>query len=405
MEEVLKCPLCEKTYSNNKGGGLTTHLKKVHSIETVEEMMKRFPEIAHHFNCKIREKTENFDKIQCKICGQWMTAVTHKHLKSHNMSSEEYKEKYGRYSQYSQISLDKIRNRKKPQRKIKVTISICLQCGKEFEHKPSRDSKFCSVQCKVDSQKGKQPYKIDLDVDRIKKLYLEDKVPLHKIAEDLQVSRKTIYRRLKDENSDIRTRGESRSLYLQNNPEQNPYKLPHVRAIISQRNRDYFSIEENRDRVADKVREAWKDPEYKKNISDKAIVIMAARTPQEVYDQLMKQYATKRERGTWTCSGLEDKYEELYLKDIEHIPQYIIPEGIERYAYDFYIPSTHTLIEVNGTGPHADPRYYKADDVIRIGIPGWEPKTAQEIWDKDKRKKEYAESLGYKIETVWEKDF
>ena len=74
MEEVLKCPLCEKTYTNNKGEGLTVHLKKVHKISTIEEMMARFPEIAHHFNCKIREKSDSIDKIQCKICGRWMTA-------------------------------------------------------------------------------------------------------------------------------------------------------------------------------------------------------------------------------------------------------------------------------------------------------------------------------------------
>ena len=405
MEEVLKCPLCEKTYSNNKGGGLTAHLKKVHEISTVEEMMEKFPKIAHHFNCKIREKTESIDKIQCKICGQWMTAITHKHLKNHNISTEEYKEKYGKYSQYSQVSLDKIRNRKKPQREVKVSVSVCLQCGKEFEHRPSKDSKFCSVQCKVDSQKGSQPYKIDLDVDGIKKLYLEDKVPLHKIAEDLQVSRKTIYRRLKDKNSDIRSRGESKSLYLQNNPEQNPFTFPESKKIILQKYYDFYSIEENKQTQRDRLKNAWANPEIRKNMTDAISAAHQNRTPQQKYEALMKQYATKKLNGTDICNGLEKRYEELYLKDIEHEAQYILSEGIERYAYDFYIPSTHTLIEVNGTGPHADPRYYKADDVIRIGIPGWEPKTAQEIWDKDKRKKEYAESLGYKIETVWEKDF
>jgi very-short-patch-repair endonuclease len=132
---------------------------------------------------------------------------------------------------------------------------------------------------------------------------------------------------------------------------------------------------------------------------------MLSRTPEQVKEQLMKQYATKRKNGTFNCTGIENKYAEMLDKQgINYIREFIIPEGGKRYRYDFYIPSEHMLVEVNGTGTHADPEKYMAEDVMKLGIPGWKVKTAAEIWKQDERKRVYAVKYGYNMRTIWERE-
>lgn len=72
---------------------------------------------------------------------------------------------------------------------------------------------------------------------------------------------------------------------------------------------------------------------------------------------------------------------------------------IRPYIYDVLITDINVFIEVNGTLWHADPRFYKSDDILpRMG------KRAQEIWDKDKKKLNLASSKGYKTVVLWEED-
>lgn len=79
----------------------------------------------------------------------------------------------------------------------------CLFCKKEFISK-KENRKYCSKQCKIDSQKNNGTYKINLPIEEIKKLYLEEKNLL------------------------LRSVKESKSLYLLRNPEKNPFKRQEV---------------------------------------------------------------------------------------------------------------------------------------------------------------------------------
>jgi very-short-patch-repair endonuclease len=69
------------------------------------------------------------------------------------------------------------------------------------------------------------------------------------------------------------------------------------------------------------------------------------------------------------------------------------------YSYDFGSRKLKKLVEINGTYWHADPRVYKADDLL-IG-----QKKAYEIWAKDLEKISYAKNYGYDVLSVWELDF
>ena len=59
------------------------------------------------------------------------------------------------------------------------------------------------------------------------------------------------------------------------------------------------------------------------------------------------------------------------------------------------------IVEINGDYIHANPKKYKADDIIRIPGESW---TAQEKWARDKKKLDYLKSKGYLVFVVWESD-
>jgi hypothetical protein len=206
----------------------------------------------------------------------------------------------------------------------------------------------------------------------------------------------------------LRSSGESKSLYFKNNPERNPNNMPGVKEKQSKIQIELNKIDKGyAKRKSDGVKRYYENmteeekDEWKNNCKNAKL----SRTPEQVKEQLMKQYATKRKNGTFNCTGIENKYAAILDKQgIDYIREFIIPEGGKRYRYDFYIPSENMLVEVNGTGTHADPEKYMSEDVLRLGIPGWKVKTAAEIWKQDERKRVYAVKHGYGIKTVWERE-
>jgi very-short-patch-repair endonuclease len=72
---------------------------------------------------------------------------------------------------------------------------------------------------------------------------------------------------------------------------------------------------------------------------------------------------------------------------------------LKKFYYDILIPELNIIIEYNGTYWHADPFFYKKDDILpTLGL------TAKEIWEKDNIKKTNAEQCGYKIIYLWSRE-
>lgn len=67
---------------------------------------------------------------------------------------------------------------------------------------------------------------------------------------------------------------------------------------------------------------------------------------------------------------------------------------ILNYNWDMVI--SNLILEIQGTMWHADPKKYKATDLIMGKI------LAKDIWDKDYRKKKKAEDAGYIVIEIWE---
>jgi G:T-mismatch repair DNA endonuclease (very short patch repair protein) len=74
------------------------------------------------------------------------------------------------------------------------------------------------------------------------------------------------------------------------------------------------------------------------------------------------------------------------------------------FQYDFVILHPKKLcIEINGTYWHADPLKYKAVDILNF--PKGQKILASEIWEKDKKKQDYIKKLGFELLIIWEDEY
>lgn len=71
------------------------------------------------------------------------------------------------------------------------------------------------------------------------------------------------------------------------------------------------------------------------------------------------------------------------------------------YTFDFTNIHVNIVIEFNGDDVHANPLFYNKDDMIKYIV----PKRAGDIWEYDKCKKEFIESIGFDCIYVWENEF
>lgn len=99
-KQYLSCPKCTwRTLDiNNKTGALTKHIEKCHGYLT--NFLDEYPDYKPYFSqiIKIEEKNnllnddDNF--VTCEICGESHKILSNTHLKTHNISPTEYKEKF-----------------------------------------------------------------------------------------------------------------------------------------------------------------------------------------------------------------------------------------------------------------------------------------------------------------------
>lgn len=95
----------------------------------------------------------------------------------------------------------------------------------------------------------------------------------------------------------------------------------------------------------------------------------------------------------------------LKLESFDFISEQIIfyeDNGKKRYfVVDELNENKKLIIEINGDYVHANPNYYKADDIITVYSNVY---FAQDKWKKDKKRLEILASLGYKVLIIWESE-
>lgn len=101
-QDYLECPKCEwKTVDKeNKSGSFTKHIEKCHGYLT--NFLEEFPDYKPLFSqlIKTEEKRKLFQSddnnfVICEICGESHKILSNTHLKTHNISADLYKEKFG----------------------------------------------------------------------------------------------------------------------------------------------------------------------------------------------------------------------------------------------------------------------------------------------------------------------
>ena len=120
------------------------------------------------------------------------------------------------------------------------------------------------------------------------------------------------------------------------------------------------------------------------NEANKQISNLARKRGSKAFDSLSKGCVSLLERRIFELLDKQDLEQQIFIGP---------------YSYDFGSRKLKKLVEVNGTYWHADPRVYKADDLLIS------KKKAHEIWAKDLEKISYAKNYGYDVLSVWELDF
>ena len=98
---TIKCPYCEWTSEDvdNRSGMFETHLRKVHGIDKVM-FVTEHPEWREYFRTANKTidrqmETDESKFVVCKVCGKKLSRIDWKHLQSHGLTIDEYKQKYG----------------------------------------------------------------------------------------------------------------------------------------------------------------------------------------------------------------------------------------------------------------------------------------------------------------------
>jgi hypothetical protein len=140
-------------------------------------------------------------------------------------------------------------------------------------------------------------------------------------------------------------------------------------------------------------------PEYRKNLSNglKNYLNNLKNNDFEKYSAWMKRLNNRNVIKSKAHKKVENQLKSL---GFDFVSEYRI-KGKKLYRYDIYIPSENLLIEVNGDKVHANPKKYKAEDIIKDQ---WRTTTAKDRWDYDNEKRIYAEDRNYNTLTIWSSD-
>ena len=312
------------------------------------------PENIYIYNKKFHVN----DLITCKVCGFKSQRIYGRHLKSHDITSEDYKKmfpgeplysesdakntsknsgKHMKNDKYKKMFSEKIKGEKNPNHKSKTTLEQRQKCS-PFSDKfinyydDNQRKEFVKNIC------DKKSYTTRIDY-WLNKGMLEEEAK-EKLSERQRTFtlEKCIQKYGEEKGTEVYTKRQEKwqkSLNENGNLKQGFSKSSQelFYSII-----DFYSIEDRKD-----IYFATKNQEYRLN---------------------------KKEGGVW--------------------------------IYDFVDLPNKKIIEYNGDEYHANPNIFESTDYphpFRKNI------TASEIWEKDKRKIEVANEEGFEVLTIWDSEY
>ena len=130
------------------------------------------------------------------------------------------------------------------------------------------------------------------------------------------------------------------------------------------------------------------------NIFDSNVNIWSSRKRQNIEQCTICKPIDKTPKSSSGEGQIYDFIKQIYNGEIQIRNRKIIYP----YEIDIYIPILNLGIEYNGDYWHANPNFYKSNDVI------WR-QTAKQIWERDTKKKIRCEKHNIHLFIVWESDW
>jgi len=301
---------------------------------------------------------ENQEFIICKICGFKSQRIYGRHLKSHDLTSEDYKKMYpgeplytendnkktsinsGKHmktEKYKKMFSEKFKGEKNPNHKSKTTLEQRQKCSpfsNEFKNYSTIEEKNNFVKSVCD----KKSYTNRLDYWYNKGFCEEDakqKLKGRQLTFTLEIC---IDKYGEEKGKEIFTNRQEKWQKSLNENGNLKHGFSKASQILFYSILKYYDFENMKE-----IYFATKNEEYRLN---------------------------KKEGGVW--------------------------------IYDFVDLKNKKIIEYNGDQYHANPELYEANDYPH---PFRKKLTAQEIWDKDERKRNAANEKGFSILTIWDSEY
>jgi hypothetical protein len=298
------------------------------------------------------------DYIECKICGFKSKRIYGRHLKSHGLTSKEYKEMYPdallyadcdykntsknsglhmKTEKYKKIFSEKIKGEKNPNHKSNTTIEKRQKCSpfsKEFKNYSDDKERTVFIKniCNNKSYQVRLNYWLNKGFNEID---AELKLKERQSTFSLDIC--------------INKYGDEKGTEIYNSRQQKWQKSlvenGNLKCGYSMISQELFFI----------ILEKYK------------------------FENRKKIYFATKNQEYFICKGKS-----------------------EFYQFDFVDLENKKIIEYNGDKYHANPKLYEATDhphPFRKWI------TAQEIWDKDKRKELVANDEGFQVLTIWDSEY
>lgn len=296
------------------------------------------------------------DYVICKICGEKVKRIYGAHLKKHNMTSKEYKNKYP--GELLTSIIDKKNTSKNSGLHMKTEKYKKIFSNKILgEKNPNHKSKTTEQE-----RKERSPFSIE---------FHKDKKKLLKFKERALKNRKHTTR-LDYYIDDNLTLEESKSMLKDR---QTTFTLN--KCITKYGKKEGIKVYTERQK------------KWQKSLLDNGNLKCGySKVSQELFYSILNNYDI-------------DNRENIYFatKNQEY---FISLKGGIFYQYDFTDINKKKIIECNGDKYHTNPKIFENTDNPH---PFRKEITSQEIWDKDNEKLKTANDNGFETLTIWDSDY
>lgn len=347
---MFKCDICGKSFKTNRG--IYNHLKLENSIR----------EFLTIYNLDINKIQKEYNNLG---------------------SFSEFKRKYPFTINYS--NLFKLLNIKK------IKSLICDICGKEIKGKSSKSALLRhQIWCK---KRKDFLEKYNFTRDSLEKEYLKFGSILEFLNHYPDLGFK-IYKLFKEFNIEVSIKKSSNSIEVKRRREESSIKNTGVKHNFC-RNHPSRVKWQNRLLEEEGITTVFQRESVKEKIVETFI---------EKYGSLAKGKVCKEYHKGSPISKIHKKVL-LFLEEvnISYNIEYIIKSDNELrsyYKYDILLDN-NKIIEINGDKWHANPLFYKQNDILDFF---GNENIANNIWEKDRLKIQCAINNNYKVLVLWENE-